>query len=71
MQSAKEVVREVLDSLPNDCTLDDIRYRLYLRQKLERSARDIDEGRVYTKEEAKEIVQGWFTSSGQTKPSAT
>jgi len=71
MQTAKELTREVLDSLPDDCTLDDISYRLYLRRKLERSAKDIEEGRVFSKDEAKEIVQSWFTSSGQTKPSAT
>jgi hypothetical protein len=71
MQTAKDVAIEVIHSLPDDCTLDDIAYRLYLRRKLERSAKDIEEGRVYSQEEAKEIVQSWFTSSGQTKPSAT
>jgi hypothetical protein len=71
MQSAKQVVREVIDSLPDDCTLDDIiddiSYRLYLRRKLERSAKDIAEGRVHSEEQAREIVESWFTSSGPTK----
>jgi hypothetical protein len=67
MQTAKEVTLEVLSTLPDDCTLDDISYRLYLRHKLDRSARDIAEGRVYSQEQAQEIVESWFISSGPTK----
>lgn len=51
-----------MDSLPDNCTLDDISYRLYLQRKLERSAQDIEEGRVFSKDGAKEIVQSWFAS---------
>ena len=68
MPTTKQVVQEVLNSLPDDCTLDEFSYRLYLRRKLERSAKDIAEGRVYSEEQAEEIVNSWFTSSGPTKP---
>jgi hypothetical protein len=68
MPTAKELTVEVLSTLPDDCTLDDISYRLYLRHKMERSAQDVARGRVHTEEEAREIVKGWFTSSGPTKP---
>jgi hypothetical protein len=71
MPSAKETAIDVIGSLPDDCTLDDISYRLYLHRKMERSARDIEEGRVYTKEQAQGIVRQWFTSSGPPKPSTT
>ena len=59
MQIAKQVAREVLDSLPDDCTLDDICNRLELNRKLERSDKAIEEGRVHSYEEAKEIVASW------------
>jgi hypothetical protein len=62
MQSAKDFTRGILDSLPDDCTLDDIRYRLYLRQKLERADQAIDEGRIHSFEEAREIVKSWQNS---------
>lgn len=71
MQTAKQVAMEVISSLPDDCTLDDISYRLYLRRKLDRSATDIEDGRTHTKQQAQEIVRSWFTSSGPTKPSTT
>jgi hypothetical protein len=68
MQTAKQVAQEVLDSLPDDCTLDDISHRLYLRRKLDASEKAITEGRVHSFEEGREIVQSWFTSSGPTQP---
>jgi hypothetical protein len=71
MSPTKQAAIELINSLPDNCTLDDISYRLNLQRKLERSAKDIEEGRVFSKDEAKEIVQSWFTSSGLTKPSAT
>jgi hypothetical protein len=68
MQTAKEVTKEILNSLPDDCTLDDISYRLYLRRKPEQADKAIDEGRVRSFEEGREIVSSWFTSSGQIQP---
>ena len=68
MQTAKQVAVEIIASLPDNCSLDDISYGLYLRRKMERSAADIEAGRVHTAEETKEIVRSWFTSSGPTAP---
>jgi hypothetical protein len=62
MQSAKEVMLELMSSLPDDCTLDDIAHRLYLRQKLEAAHKAIEEERVHSFEEGQEIVKSWFTS---------
>jgi hypothetical protein len=59
MQSAKDITTGILDSLPDDCTLDDISYRLNLWRKMERSAKDIQEGRVYTTDQARDIVKSW------------
>ena len=67
MQTAKEVAIEFIRSLPDDCTLDEITHRLYLRRKLEREDKAIEEGRVHSFEEGREIVESWFTSSGPTQ----
>jgi hypothetical protein len=66
MQTAKEVVVELMRSLPDDCTLDDISHRLYMRRKLDLATKAIEEGCVRSYEEGQEIVQQWFTSSGPT-----
>ena len=49
-----------------DCTLDEIRYRLFVRSKIEKGLADIEAGRVYTQEQAKEQVRRWLASSGAT-----
>lgn len=55
-----------MNSLPDDCTLDDISHRLYLRRKLDLANKAIEEGRVHFFEQGREIVESWFTSSGPT-----
>lgn len=64
MLTAKQQVMELLSSLPDDCSLDEIRYRLYLQRKVEAGIRDIETGNVYSQEQAEQEVQRWFTSSG-------
>ncbi len=44
MASAKQIAMEIIQSLPEDCTLGEVAYRLYLRELVE-EARE-DSGRV-------------------------
>jgi predicted transcriptional regulator len=64
--SGKQIVFEVLSNLPDDCTLDEIRYRLFVRAKIERGIAAIETGPTYTPEEAKSQVRTWLASSGPT-----
>ncbi|MCP5142057.1 MAG: hypothetical protein H6980_06885 [Gammaproteobacteria bacterium] len=36
MNTAKQDVRSLLDKLPDDCTLEDVQYHLYLIEKVQR-----------------------------------
>ncbi len=59
MASAKEFVMEVLNYLPNDCTLDDIQYELYVRHAIREGERAADEGRVVPhKQVMREMTKG-------------
>lgn len=58
-----EVIR-LIESLPDDCTLEEIQYHLYVRQKVERGLAAIDEGRTVPQEEAERRVEGWLKSLG-------
>ena len=71
MSTVKQQLQEVVAALPEDCTMDDFRWSLYLRQKMEESERAIQEGRVHTHEEAREIVKSWRKSSGPIQQSKT
>jgi len=60
MQTAKQEVSELLNRLPDDCSLEDIQYHLYVLQKIERGLKDVEEGRVYTQEEVEKMMSKWL-----------
>ncbi len=43
---AKQTVRELLDKLPDDCTLDDVLYHIYVLRRVLRGLADADSGDV-------------------------
>lgn len=66
MANTKDTVRAVLDRLPDDCTLDDVLYHLYVHQKLEAGLLDAAAGRLLPHEQvAEELRQRWMTGAGQ------
>ncbi len=65
MPIAKKQAIKVIKSLPDDCTIEDIQYHLYVLEKVERGIRAIDEGRVVPQEEVEKRVRKWLKSSGQ------
>ena len=71
MSAVKQQALELIESLPDDCTFDDIHYHLYVRQKVERGLAAIDEGRVVSQDEARRRVAEWAKSSGQNQGSTT
>ncbi len=60
MEQALDKVRTMLDTLPQDATLEDIQYHLYVIQKIERGLKDIEEGRVTPHEEVMKEVNSWL-----------
>ena len=53
MGSVKKAILELTEALPEDCTLEDVKYQLYVRQKLERSMAAAAAGKVLTHRQAK------------------
>ena len=51
MLSIKDAVRELIDQLPDECTWDDVMYRIYVRQKIEAGLADSAAGRVHSNED--------------------
>jgi len=46
VRQAKQTVRELLDKLPDDCSLDDVLYHLYVIQAIDRGLADSEAGRL-------------------------
>lgn len=59
MSTAKEDVRKLLDQLPEDASLEDIQYQIYVRQKVLRGIEDVHEGRVLPQEDARSRMSRW------------
>jgi len=68
MSPLKEQVIELIKSLPDDCTWEDIQYHIYVREKVERGIQDVDEGKVLTQDEVEREMKKWLKSSGQKQP---
>lgn len=60
MIPAKEEVRRLLDQLPDDTTLDDIQYHIYVRQKIDRGLNEIAAGQTLSEEEFDKRMAKWL-----------
>jgi predicted transcriptional regulator len=59
--SAKELVLDLVQQMPEESTLSDILYELYVRHEIEEGLRDIDEGRTIPHEEVMKRLERWFS----------
>lgn len=59
-QTPKQEVSRILTHLPDDCSLEDIQYHLYVLQKIEKGLKDAEEGRIYTHEEVEKRMAKWL-----------
>ena len=60
MQTAKQEVQELLQELPDDATLEDIQYRIYVRQKISQGLADVRAGRVASQAEIEKRFARWL-----------
>ena len=60
MQTVKQEIGNLMNNLPDDCSLDDIQYHLYVMQKVRRGLVDVKEGNVFTQAEMEERMARWI-----------
>jgi predicted transcriptional regulator len=61
MDTAKSLVQEILQMLPEDASLEDIQYHIYVRQKIEQGLEDEAAGRVLSHAEVQQRLAKWST----------
>jgi len=59
MEPAKDEVRRILESLPEDATLEDIQYRIYVRQAIASGLRDIEQKGGVSHDEVERRMSRW------------
>jgi hypothetical protein len=65
MSPVKEAAIKLIQSLPENCTFEDIQYHLYVREKVEVGIQAIEAGKILSEEEADRRITEWLESFGQ------
>ncbi|HKV40094.1 MAG TPA: hypothetical protein VJX67_12850 [Blastocatellia bacterium] len=61
MSTVKQDVEALLQRLPDDCTLEDVQYHLYILEKIRRGLDDADAGRVKTQDGVEADFSKWLS----------
>lgn len=61
METAKEQVQQILQMLPEDASLEDIQYHIYVRQKIQQGIDDEQAGRVVSHADVQQRLAKWLT----------
>ena len=61
MSTAKEEVETLLNKLPDDCSLEDIQYHLYVLEKVRHGLEVAETQGTLTQEEAEGQLSKWLT----------
>ena len=59
MSTAKEEVKALLDKLPDDCSLEDVQYHLYVVEKIHRGMERAEKEGVLSQDEVERKLNKW------------
>jgi predicted transcriptional regulator len=65
IQTQKQAIIEMIQRMPEDASLDDVMYALYVRQAIERGIADADAGRFASDEEVERVLGKRRKSAGE------
>jgi hypothetical protein len=60
MQTAKKEINKLLRRLPEDCSMEDVQYHIYVLQKIERGLLQADEGKVISAATLEKRMNKWL-----------
>ena len=60
MSTVKEEVRSLLDKLPDDCSLEDIQYHLYVVEKINRGIDRAEREGILSQDEVERRLSKWM-----------
>ena len=62
MKSLKQSVEQMIRNLPDDSTVEDIQYHLYVLDKIQKGQQGIRDGHGISHEEAKARLSKWISN---------
>lgn len=60
MATAKEEIRKMLDTLPDNATWEDVQYSIYVRERVERARLEADQQKLIDQEEIESRMKRWL-----------
>lgn len=66
-KSTKEMAIDLIQTLPDNSTLEDIQYHLFVREKVERGILAVKKGHTVSQEDVEKKVGKWLRSSGRSR----
>ncbi len=60
MLQAKEEVQRLLDQLPDDTSLEDIQYHIYVQQKIDSGLNDVENDNTFSETEFDKRMSKWL-----------
>jgi ribosome maturation protein Sdo1 len=60
MLTAKQEVLDLIEQLPNDVSMDEIIYHVYVFSKVKKGQKAVKQGATLTSEELKGEIDSWF-----------
>ena len=61
----KQAALKIIESMPDDASLEDIMYELYFRQRVDRGLKEVDEDQTVSHDEVRRSVAEWLRSAGR------
>jgi len=66
MNEAKQTIRALLDRLPDDCSIDDVLYHLFVMHAIEQGRADVAAGRVLSQRDVEqELRKKWLAGRAE------
>ena len=59
MNTAKDEIKALLDKLPDDCTMEDVQYHIYVVEKIQKGIERAKSEGSFTQQEAGQKLSKW------------
>ena len=59
IMTTKELIRKLLDQMPDDATIEDIQYHIFVLQKIQAGEADLEAGRIATNDQVMHDLARW------------
>lgn len=56
----KEDLKQIIEKLPENFSIEDLQYTLYVRSKIEKGLKDIEDGNLLSHDEVKSRMSKWL-----------